>query len=219
MHDLGSGHGSLALPHSQMPDGWHLCRRINNAVASRRRLMKAGAKAASMAAEASPKDEWMADGPDRPYVDESDDEQDEGGSMLNYDQYYPTILPMRQPGMEEGFNAAELEAGARIPEFTNEQVQAHHRCCGPAHCCHTLTIFSTRLYDEHLWFCMLAFMTEGGPRKLQSLRSTVQDSLHDPHLEHHTGILPMQCCGGPPQLAAVFPPASGQTTWLSIACH
>ena len=29
--------------------------------------------------------------------------------MLNYDQYYPTLLPLRQPGMEE----TDTEANAR----------------------------------------------------------------------------------------------------------
>ena len=58
---------------------------------------------------------------DRSYTDASDDEKEQPGPMLNYDQYYPTMLPMREPGMEEGFGAEELQAGARIPEFTNEQ--------------------------------------------------------------------------------------------------
>ncbi len=66
----------------------------------------------------------MADGPDRPFMDESDDEKEAAGAMLNYDQYFPTVLPMRQPGHEEGFGADELQAGARVPEFTAEQVWA-----------------------------------------------------------------------------------------------
>lgn len=66
----------------------------------------------------------MQDGTDRSqYIDGSDDEKEGVGPMLNYDQYYPTMLPMREPGMEEGFRAEDLQAGAHVAEFTHEQVR------------------------------------------------------------------------------------------------
>ncbi|KAK9831265.1 hypothetical protein WJX74_009848 [Apatococcus lobatus] len=87
------------------------------------RLAKARAGSAQEANLASAMKESLPE--DKSYTDASDDEKEQGGPMLNYDQYYPTMLPMRQPGMEEGFEAEDMQAGARVQEFTTEREEQY----------------------------------------------------------------------------------------------